>query len=99
MRRPQRSSHGRIDRQDAIVELRLERAAPALGHPRVPLILPRPSATGFVRAGIGAGHDGAEADYAGRRTSRDVSVSVQRDGVTSSISAKPYGSTCSGHGR
>lgn len=30
MRRPQRSSDGGIDRQDAIVELRLERAEPAL---------------------------------------------------------------------
>lgn len=37
--------------------------------------------------------------HAGNRTSREASVSVQRDGVINIIEASPEGSTCSGQDR
>ena len=39
------------------------------------------------------------ARHTGSRTTREDSVSVHLDGVINMGSARPYGSTCSGHGR
>ena len=60
-------------------------------------IAPRPRGTpGLIAVPSAArsradssGAHGTETGYAGRRTSREDSVSVHRDGVINSISAKP----------